>query len=108
MGIAHLLSEHASGFHALAGKASVFHVQFVQNLRTCAASYAGTEGAIRSALQGMQYGKLGSIDWHGRLVNVGNLLLLTFVVVAAFLYGLLYSIAALIDSYLDLLRSLLP
>ena len=45
MGIAHLFSEHAHGFEALAGKASAFHEQFAQNSRTCAAAYSSTDHA---------------------------------------------------------------
>src|SRR5947209_4198984 len=51
VGIAHLFSEHAHGFQALAGKASVFHDQFVQNLRTSAAAYGEIDHLHASLLQ---------------------------------------------------------
>jgi hypothetical protein len=65
VGIAHLFSEHAHGFQALAGKASAFHGQFVENLKASAASYVSADGPIysltgrevaapRSALYGLE------------------------------------------------------
>ncbi len=52
-GIAQLFSEHARGFQALAGRASVSHEQFVQNLRKAATSYTSAEDAIASLLRGL-------------------------------------------------------
>jgi hypothetical protein len=49
--IAHLFSQYASGFQALAGKAAVFHEQFVHTLTTGASSYTSTEAASTSFLQ---------------------------------------------------------
>src|SRR6516162_8957943 len=48
VGIAHLFSEHAHGFQALAGTASAFHGQFVENLKASAASYVSSDGPIYS------------------------------------------------------------
>jgi hypothetical protein len=48
VGIAHLFSEHAHGFHELAGKTSAFHGQFVENLKASAASYASADSPIGS------------------------------------------------------------
>jgi PE family len=50
-GIAHWFSEHAHGFHALAGTASAMNAQFAHNLKTSAASYTSAEDAIASLLR---------------------------------------------------------
>ncbi len=47
--IAHLFSQYGGGFQALGGKASVFHDQFVQNLKASAGAYTGAE-ATNAAL----------------------------------------------------------
>jgi hypothetical protein len=52
-GVAQLFSQHAQDYHALAGKAAVFHEQFVQNLKTGAASYTSVEDAIVSLLNSL-------------------------------------------------------
>jgi hypothetical protein len=44
-GVAHLFSRYAAGFQSLAGQATAFHEQFVQNLTASAHSYAATEAA---------------------------------------------------------------
>jgi PE family len=41
--IAHMFSGYAADFHALAGRAAVFHEDFVQNLTAGAHSYASAE-----------------------------------------------------------------
>ena len=51
--IAHLFSQHAQGYQALAGQAAAFHDQFVAHLSTGAASYTSTEAASTSGLQGI-------------------------------------------------------
>jgi hypothetical protein len=53
VGIAQLFSQHAEDFQGLAGKATVFHENFAQNLRTSAASYSSAEGAISSLLSSL-------------------------------------------------------
>jgi PE family len=50
-GIAHLFSQHAQGYQALAGKAAAFHDQFVATLRASAGSFAATEAASAAALR---------------------------------------------------------
>ena len=50
-GIAHLFSQHAQDYHAVAGQAAVFHEQFVQHLTAGAHSYAATEAANAASLQ---------------------------------------------------------
>ena len=47
--IAHLFSQYGEGFQALAEKTSVFHDQFVQNLKTSAGAYTSAE-ATNAAL----------------------------------------------------------
>ena len=50
-GIAHLFSQYGGGFQALAGKASVFHDQFVQNLKASAGAYTSAEAANAALLR---------------------------------------------------------
>ena len=50
-GIAHLFSQHAASYHALAGQASAFHEHFVQNLTAGAHSCATAEATSASFLQ---------------------------------------------------------
>jgi hypothetical protein len=49
--IAHLFSQHAGDYHAVAGQAAAFHEQFIQNLNATARSYASTEAANTSPLR---------------------------------------------------------
>ena len=49
--IAHLFSQHAANYHALAVQAAGFHEQFVKHLTTSARSYASTEAANVASLQ---------------------------------------------------------
>jgi hypothetical protein len=51
--IAHLFSQHAQAYQALAGQAAAFHEQFVQRLTSSAGSYAGAEHASAAALQSL-------------------------------------------------------
>jgi hypothetical protein len=48
--IAHLFSQHAQGYQALAAKAAAFHEQFVQHLSASVRSYAAAEAANASSL----------------------------------------------------------
>ena len=48
--IAHLFSQHAQGFQALAGQAAAFHEQFVGNLKASAGAYTSAEAAHAAAL----------------------------------------------------------
>jgi hypothetical protein len=52
-GIAHLFSQHAQDYQALAGQALAFHEDFVHHLSTGAASYADIEASIASFLHNM-------------------------------------------------------
>ena len=49
--IAHLFSQHAANYQALAGQAAAFHEQFVQHLTANAGSFAGAEAANTALLQ---------------------------------------------------------
>jgi hypothetical protein len=51
VGIAHLFSQHAADYQAVAAQAAAFHEQFVQNLTAGASSYASAENAIAALLQ---------------------------------------------------------
>jgi hypothetical protein len=51
--IAHLFSQHAEDYQAVAGRAAVFHQQFIKNLNASARSYAGTEAANTSSLRSL-------------------------------------------------------
>jgi hypothetical protein len=50
-GIAHLFSQYGGGFQALAGKASVFHDQFVHTLKASAGAYTSAEVANAALLK---------------------------------------------------------
>jgi hypothetical protein len=50
-GVAHLFSQHAHDYQALAGQAAAFQEQFVQHLTASAGSYAATEAANAAVLQ---------------------------------------------------------
>lgn len=54
--IAHLFSQHAQDYHALAGQAAAFHDQFVQHLTSSASSYASAEAASAKLLQPLAAG----------------------------------------------------
>ena len=49
--IAHLFSQHAGDYQAVARQAAAFHEQFTQNLNASARSYASTEAANTSSLR---------------------------------------------------------
>ena len=61
-GVAHLFSRYAENFHGLAGRAAVFHEQFVGHLSAGAGSYAATEAAnAASLLHPLFHGAV--LDW---------------------------------------------
>ena len=45
--VAALFSGHGQAFHALSSQAAAFHAQFVQNMTSGGAAYAGTEAVQR-------------------------------------------------------------
>jgi hypothetical protein len=49
--IAHLFSQHAANYQAVAAQAAAFSDQFVQHLKTGASFYAGAEAAAAASLQ---------------------------------------------------------
>ena len=51
--IAHLFSQYAQGYQAIAGHAAAFHEQFIQHLNASARSYANTEAANNSSLRSL-------------------------------------------------------
>jgi hypothetical protein len=51
--IAHLFSQHADDYQAIAGHAAAFHEEFIQHLNTSARSYANTEAADTSSLRSL-------------------------------------------------------
>jgi hypothetical protein len=73
--IAHLFSQHARDYHALAGKAVASQHHFAHNLKASAASYASAEAANTSLLQPLDViGSIGSAIgglWD-QLVNLVN------------------------------------
>lgn len=69
LSIAHLCSMYAEDFQGLAGRAAVFHEQFLGSLLSGAASYAHTE--IESLI-----GLLLQDLWYNALVPFGNAVLL--------------------------------
>ncbi len=64
--IAHLLSQDAKDYQAMAGKAAAFYEQFIQNLNASACSYASAEAANTSSLRSLE----ASTRAHGS-VNAG-------------------------------------
>jgi len=52
--IAHLFSQHAASYQAMAGQAAAFNNQFVQHLTAGAGSYASAESTLASLLQDLQ------------------------------------------------------
>ena len=59
--IAHLFSQHAQDYQALAGRAAAFHEQFVQHLTSSAAAYASAENANATLLGLAGCGR--GLDW---------------------------------------------
>jgi hypothetical protein len=51
--IAHLFSQHAANYQALAGQAAAFNGQFVHNLTAGAFSYAGIEAKLAASLSSL-------------------------------------------------------
>ncbi len=51
--IAHLFSQNADDYQALARQAAAFHEQFIQHLNASARSYASTEAANTSSLRSL-------------------------------------------------------
>jgi len=52
--IAHLFSQHAQDYQAIAGNAAAFHEQFIQHLSASAGLYADTEAANAASLRSLE------------------------------------------------------
>lgn len=71
-GIAHLFSRYAEDFRGLAGRAVVFHQQFVHHLTAGAGSYAGAEAANIGLLHPLApVGGAVGVFWN-RLLSLFN------------------------------------
>ena len=70
--VAHLFSQRAQDYQALAGQAAAFHEQFVQHLTASAASYAGAEATNVALLQPFNAiaGSIGALQ--DQAVNLFN------------------------------------
>jgi hypothetical protein len=75
-GIAHLFSQHAQGYQALAGQAAAFQEQFVQHLNGAGAAYAAAEAANAAVSQPLtaSAASIGSAigALPGQLLNLSN------------------------------------
>jgi hypothetical protein len=82
--IAHLFSQHAQEYQALAGQAAAFQQQFVQRLTSSAGSYANAEAASAARLQSLS-AAAGSIAAPADAMSdmLGNIATLAIVIVAA-------------------------
>ncbi len=105
--ISDLFSQYGAEFQALAGKASVFHDQFVQNLKGAAGAYTSAEAAIASFLQGMTPGAgfLSTLalslppQLQQLLATLEGLGLLGFIVVGVLLADLLLELEVLLGKF---------
>ena len=98
--IAHLFSQHAQDYQALAGRAAGFHEQFVQHLTSSAASYANAEAANVTLLQILTAGADSVVS---ALVAFGNQLAALFNAILSQLPGLLITIAEATPAVLALI-----
>ncbi len=82
--IAHLFSQHAQEYQALAGQAAAFQEQFVQHLTSSAGSYASAEAASAASLQSLS-AAAGSIAAPADATSdlLGNAVTLAIAIVAA-------------------------
>jgi hypothetical protein len=72
--IAHLFSGYAEDYQGLAGKASAFHEQFVQQLKAGAGSYASTESAtVGSLLESIASLELRAVFGVGAVESPGGM-----------------------------------
>jgi len=108
-GIAQLFSQHAANYQTLAGRATAFHEQFVQQLNASAHSYASAEAANASSLRplnasaGSQSLILSTVLFLESLPVVGNLFTGLFALLGISLlllfFGAIY-ILVLLGNYL--------
>ncbi len=91
--IAHLFSQHAQDYQALAGRAAAFHEQFVQRLTSSAGTYASAEVANVAMLQSLTAGTgAAAAAALGGLINsVEDALILAVALIGVPLYALMIS-----------------
>ena len=70
--IAHVFSQHAAGYQALAGQAAAFHAQFVHNLTASAASYTSADAASATTLLGDLLASITSLISNNPILNQIN------------------------------------
>jgi PE family len=89
-GIAHLFSQHAQEYQALAGQAEAYQQQFVQHLTASAQSYASAEAANASLLQSLTAGTsaLSAAD-DPMDVLLGQVIAAALIVIAVPIIGVL-------------------
>lgn len=82
--IAHLFSQHAQEYQALAGQAAAFQEQFVQHLTSSAGSYASAEAAGAASLQSLS-AAAGSIAAPADAMSdlLGNAATLAILIIAS-------------------------
>ena len=97
--IAHLFSQHAQDYQALAGQAAAYHEQFVQHLTSSAASYASAEAANAASLQPLT-AIAGS--FASAIAALGNQLASLFDAFLSQLPGLLITLAEAVPALLAL------
>jgi hypothetical protein len=95
--IAHVFSQHAASYQALAGQAAAFQEQFVQHLTAGAFSYADIEAALASLLQPLT-ASIGSAvsALRGQLLNLWDAAVLQLLISLFSLfnqYPILYAFA---------------
>ncbi|WP_068182956.1 PE family protein [Mycobacterium sp. UM_CSW] len=92
-GIAHLFSQHAANYQALAGQAAASYEQFAQHLTASAGAYASAEDAIAALLQNNLLSEIAT-GWSAFLATLPEgsletaLLLLLGVISIPFLFAL--------------------
>jgi hypothetical protein len=97
--VAHLFSQHAANYHAMAAQAAAFNDQFVQHLTAGAFSYASIEASIASFLQNLNVyaGGLGSIFVRSPIQFIlGTLLFLVEIPVFVVVLPLLLPVALIL------------
>ena len=99
-GIAHLFSQHAQNYQALAVQAAAFHEEFAQHLTSSAAAYSNAEAANVTLLQILT---AGTDTFVNALVAFGKQLAEIFNAIVSQLPGLLITIAEATPAVLALI-----
>jgi hypothetical protein len=98
--IAHLFSQHAQDYQALAGQAAAFHEEFAKHLTSSAAAYSNAEAANVTLLQILTAGADTVVN---ALVAFGQQLSEIFNAIVSQLPGLLITIAEATPAVLALI-----